>query len=231
MQFINCKLRVTISETRTLVGQFLAFDRHMNLVLADCEEYRKIKPKKGGNELEMKRKLGLVVLRGESVISLSVEGPPPPKPRAPAVHGPGVAKAVGRGLPMAPGSAPKGLTGPVRGVGGASGGAMLPVAITGAAVSFEQKHQPPPPPMGMGMGGPMGMGMPMGMAPPGMAGRGFVPPPMPPPMGGMMMPAGGGFAPPPPPGAFIPPGAGRGAVPPPMMPPGAGRGLPPRPPQ
>ncbi len=47
MGYINWRMRVTISDTRSLVGTFMAFDRHMNLVLADCEEFRKVKAKKG----------------------------------------------------------------------------------------------------------------------------------------------------------------------------------------
>lgn len=80
---INWRLKVTINDGRALTGQMLAFDRHMNLVLADCEEFRRVRPKKKPGETEtpaeqeMKRTLGLVILRGETVVSLSVEGPPP----------------------------------------------------------------------------------------------------------------------------------------------------------
>lgn len=80
---INWRLKVTLNDGRALVGQMLAFDRHMNLVLAECEEFRRVRPKKRPGETEagpvseIKRALGLVILRGETVVSLSVEGPPP----------------------------------------------------------------------------------------------------------------------------------------------------------
>ena len=35
VNYINYRMRVTLSDTRMLVGKFLAFDKHMNLVLSD----------------------------------------------------------------------------------------------------------------------------------------------------------------------------------------------------
>ena len=83
LSLINWRLKITINDGRSMTGQMLAFDRHMNIVIADCEEFRRVRPKKKPGESEpgpmqeMKRTLGLVILRGETVVSISVEGPPP----------------------------------------------------------------------------------------------------------------------------------------------------------
>jgi small nuclear ribonucleoprotein B and B' len=170
-----------------LVGTFMAFDKHMNMVLGDAEEFRyiinniifkliiktnyvlnrRIKNKKGtgiSEEREEKRSLGLIILRGDAVVSMTIEGPPPPEDGI-GINpgGPGSAKAVGRGLPIAPSA---GLTGQVRGVGGAS---MMA-----------------PPPMGMPMMPPGAFPRPP-MMPPGMMPPGMMPPGMMPP-GGMVFP-------------------------------------------
>lgn len=96
----------------------------MNLVLADTEEFRKIrtKSKTGGApgassqtvETEAKRTLGLTIVRGAHIVSLSVESPPPADPStrlgktssggiaSTLAAGPGVARAAGRGAPIPP---------------------------------------------------------------------------------------------------------------------------------
>lgn len=40
LSLINYRLRVTLNDGRQLTGQMLAFDPHMNLVLADSECYK-----------------------------------------------------------------------------------------------------------------------------------------------------------------------------------------------
>ena len=114
-----------------LVGTFIAFDKHMNLVLADTEEFRKIKPKKPTDkEREQKRALGLVLLRGDNIVTMSAEAPPAQPSRrvgegAPMAGGPGRANPMGRAMQVTPmGQAPAGLAGPGRGVG--LGGMPMP---------------------------------------------------------------------------------------------------------
>jgi len=109
----------------------------MNLVLADTEEFRRVKrkPTKGqapGSaepafiETEEKRTLGMTIVRGAHIVSTSVEGPPPadasarlgkegPQAAAPAMAAPGISRPVGRGAGGA------GLQGPAQGVGGFGG--------------------------------------------------------------------------------------------------------------
>lgn len=151
-------MRVTLNDGRQMTGQvcylssflwreaiadflsqMLAFDKHMNLVLADTEEFRRTKRKQnkpsapGASsaaaqvvEQEEKRTLGLTIVRGAHIVSLSVESPPPADPSARLgkstgagitaglTAGPGVARPAGRGA-----APPISLAGPAAGVGGA----------------------------------------------------------------------------------------------------------------
>lgn len=182
-QWLNYRVRVTISDTRVLVGTFMAFDKYMNLVLADCEEFRKIKTKgRKDDEKETKRTLGFLVLRGETVIAIIPEAPPPSAPKKDQkTPGIGRGQVAGRGLPLAPAAA--GLSGPTRGVGGPAPAQMMPPAK--AALIPPGPHQrslvmPPGMPAAMppGMPGMPPPGMPM--MPPVMMGRG-IPPMMRPP--------------------------------------------------
>ncbi|KAJ2345483.1 Small nuclear ribonucleoprotein-associated protein B, partial [Coemansia sp. RSA 2618] len=153
MGLLNYRLRLTLADTRIMAGQMLAFDKHMNLVLSDCEEFRTVKSKDTkGKTQQIKRTLGLVILRGECVVSISVDGPPPASSAARAAKsampaGPGVGRPAGRGMPMPPpGMPPPGLAGPVRGMGGPAPGMMQPrgAAIAAGPVSFARPPMPVP---------------------------------------------------------------------------------------
>ncbi|KAK5004040.1 hypothetical protein LTR28_009416 [Elasticomyces elasticus] len=147
---INYRMRITLDDGRQMAGQMLAFDKHMNLVLADTEEFRRVrrkptKPTVPGStapatvETEEKRSLGLAIIRGTHIISCQVEGPPPADPSArlgtsapgglgnaaaTLSAGPGISKPAGRGLPI-------GLTGPAAGVAGFGGAAFPPPGMAG----------------------------------------------------------------------------------------------------
>ncbi|ORX59352.1 hypothetical protein BCR36DRAFT_366540 [Piromyces finnis] len=182
---INSRIKVTIQDSRTFVGQMLAFDKYMNLVLADCEEFRKIKSKGKANanqgDREEKRALGLVILRGEIIVNLSVVAPPPakaPKPKTTInVQTPGISRPAGRGI-----SAAASLAGPVRGLGGPAQQIMQPMGMVPPQGAFGRGVQPQPgapsiirPPMYR----PQAQGMPPMNMPP----QGFRPQMRPPQMG------------------------------------------------
>lgn len=83
---IQHRLQVTTIDGRTYVGQLLAFDKHMNLVLTDTEEarvtkklYQELAKKKVDGQVkpaEEKRFLGLIVLRGEQVVGYTIQTGP-----------------------------------------------------------------------------------------------------------------------------------------------------------
>merc|ERR1719263_1811648 len=134
--WLNYRVRITITDMRIFVGTFMAFDRHMNLVLADCEEFRRVKVGKGAEaqEKEVKRMIGMMILRGDNVLSLTAEAPPPSADKKEGE------KVAGRGVPVAPAGA-GGLGGAARGVGGPAPAQMQPQALAA-----------PPPGMGRGRG-------------------------------------------------------------------------------
>ena len=184
LAYINYRMRITIVDGRQIVGRFMAFDRHMNLVLSDAEEFRKLPPKKGLTEEDraVRRVLGFILLRGEEVVSMTVEGPPPQEDKRARAQaspaGPGSGRAAGRGMPGMVGAPAPGLMGPIAGLGGPSAASMRPQfsAPPVGAPGFRPGMPPPGmPPPGFRPGMP-----PPGMPPPGFR-PGMPPPGMPPP--------------------------------------------------
>ncbi|EDO15224.1 hypothetical protein Kpol_423p14 [Vanderwaltozyma polyspora DSM 70294] len=84
---INYRIRVITADGRVYIGQLMAYDKHMNVVLGDCVEERIPKTqlqklKESTNNVSAsdikveKRVLGLTILRGEHILSTVVEDKP-----------------------------------------------------------------------------------------------------------------------------------------------------------
>jgi len=65
-KFINKRINIVTKNYDRINGRLLAYDKFMNLILSDVEEYAKDKK----NSQEIKRVLGLMVLRGSEIIYL-----------------------------------------------------------------------------------------------------------------------------------------------------------------
>ncbi|KPI86527.1 putative Small nuclear ribonucleoprotein [Leptomonas seymouri] len=71
---INKVLCVLLDDGRSITGKLLVFDKHMNVVLGDAIEERP-RSKKSMEEgtPAPTRQLGLILLRGEHVVSVTVQ--------------------------------------------------------------------------------------------------------------------------------------------------------------
>lgn len=81
---IGYRLRVITQDGRVYIGELMAFDKHMNVVLKNCVEERvprtqvdKLRKNLTDQAVKIdKRVLGLTILRGEQILSTVVEDKP-----------------------------------------------------------------------------------------------------------------------------------------------------------
>ncbi|RCK63095.1 Small nuclear ribonucleoprotein-associated protein B [Candida viswanathii] len=82
---LNHQIKIHTIDNRYYVGTLLSFDKHMNLVLSDTFEsritkksYSQLKKHElGAAPVYEKRNLGLIILRGEQIVSLTIESAAP----------------------------------------------------------------------------------------------------------------------------------------------------------
>lgn len=75
-KYLNYIIDITTVEGRNFVGKFLAFDKYMNVILADTVERRTIVNKRTHEERKVERTLGLMLLRGDCVQGYTVVSAP-----------------------------------------------------------------------------------------------------------------------------------------------------------
>ncbi|SCU88332.1 LANO_0D01794g1_1 [Lachancea nothofagi CBS 11611] len=147
---LRYRIRVLTNDGIAFVGELMAFDAHMNLVLAECVEHRipatqmsQLKSKNKDLNAQPKietRTLGLVVLRGDQVLTTVVEsGPTMSKKERALVQEKKIAqlnKQKRKG---------KGIIKPVSGNNGPAG-VSKPGAGSKPVVGFQKGSQPQPRP-------------------------------------------------------------------------------------
>lgn len=107
--YLQRSLTVTLTDGRILVGRFVAFDTHMNIVLAQAREYPKGAAAHGDQN---RRNVGLVMIRGEHVVNVtaakhsaqSLNAKANAKGSSTVVPGAAVAKTSEPNLPKASGA-------------------------------------------------------------------------------------------------------------------------------
>lgn len=115
---VDSRLKVMSIDGRFFVGTLLAFDKHMNLVLSECHESRLsrrqqalLRVPNSEPPVYEKRSLGLVILRGEQVVSLSIESGPLSNARSRVAAG--LQRGTGTSRPLkTPKSIIKSMSGP-----------------------------------------------------------------------------------------------------------------------
>ncbi|KAK2955891.1 putative Small nuclear ribonucleoprotein-associated protein B' [Blattamonas nauphoetae] len=134
--YLDWRVRVVLTDGRYFVGKFKSSDRFYNLILVEAEEVRTVKAKKGVEEQEEKRFLGIILLRGECIVTMIPEQPPP-KNKETAAQKPVVPTTA---IPIA-----RGMPAPI------AGGGALPVMTA----PWAGNQMVPQPMMQMGRGMPM----------------------------------------------------------------------------
>lgn len=83
-KLINYKIRIICNDGRVYIGELLSYDKYMNIVLKDSIEERipktqmtKINNNNKNNDIRIeKRTLGLIILRGEQILTIVIEDKP-----------------------------------------------------------------------------------------------------------------------------------------------------------